>query len=121
MVKAGTVSPGLWQYDSVRRLPLGVFIYRNDALCRDDDSNALSTNDLREVSLIMDEPGALQLLGSESFRTGEWYRVVTFLNQCLKDRGLVFGLVRAGDEYSIRIYQGRADDPAVPVTDDTHR
>lgn len=51
-------------------------------------------------------PNGLQLLGSETFRPHQLYRVVTFLNQCLKDHGLVFGLSRVGQDYSLQVYQG---------------
>lgn len=57
-----------------------------------------------------DEPDQLQLLASETFGANELHRVVTFLNQCLKSRGLVFGLGKTGETYSIRIYTGPADE-----------
>lgn len=67
--------------------------------------------------MVTDE-GHLHLLGSETFQATELYRVVTFLNQCLKQRGLIFGLSRDGEVYSLRIYSGRceqASDPAKPT------
>lgn len=62
-----------------------------------------------------EDPNSLQLLGSETFRAPELYRVVTFLNRCLKRRGLIFGLSRVDDQYCIRIYQGRPDNPEEPA------
>ncbi|MGI6611366.1 MAG: DUF4264 family protein [Limnochordia bacterium] len=67
-----------------------------------------------------DEPDQLQLLASETFSANELHRVVTFLNQCLKSRGLVFGLGKAGSNYSIRIYTGPADSESHLVAEGLH-
>lgn len=43
------------------------------------------------------EPG-LELVGQVTVAlSGETYRLVTFLNQALKDQNLIFGLARAAD------------------------
>ncbi len=36
---------------------------------------------------------------------GEYYRLVTFLNQSLKDRGLIFGLTKQEERLSLKIYE----------------
>ena len=36
---------------------------------------------------------------------GEYYRLITFLNQTLKDRGLIFGLTKQDERLSVRIYE----------------
>jgi hypothetical protein len=46
----------------------------------------------------------LQVIGErlfDSFQPGE---VVTFLNQTLKNRGLIFGIRRVGDGYEFVVY-----------------
>lgn len=50
----------------------------------------------------------LEVIGSETFGLqGDVHRLVTFLNQCLKDRELVFGLTRVDDgRYRLTVYRG---------------
>lgn len=38
------------------------------------------------------------------------YQVVTFLNQSLKERGLIFGLRQFDDEWELTVYDGNAHD-----------
>jgi hypothetical protein len=70
----------------------------------------LKNNTMGALASMNDESQQLQLLASETFKEAELHRVVTFLNQSLKSRGLVFGLEKNGEDYSIRIYTGPADD-----------
>ncbi|MFS8544416.1 MAG: YpmA family protein [Limnochordales bacterium] len=53
-------------------------------------------------------PQQLQVIGSESLALqGDVHRLVTFLNQCLKDEGLIFGLTRVDDgRYRLTVYRG---------------
>lgn len=50
---------------------------------------------------------AVQLLGSQTLAvTGQVYQLVTFLNRCLRDRHLEFGLRRQSDgQYLLSVYQ----------------
>lgn len=50
----------------------------------------------------------LQVMASETLALqGDVHRLVTFLNQALKEHGFIFGLKRAGDdEYRLTIYRG---------------
>ncbi|HEX6971173.1 MAG TPA: DUF4264 family protein [Limnochordia bacterium] len=59
------------------------------------------------------QPMELRLLASETFRLeGDAHKVVTFLNQALKGRGLTFGLSKAGpDMLTLTIY---TEEPVVP-------
>lgn len=52
---------------------------------------------------------AIDLLGQATVAvTGETYRLVTFLNQTLKDRNLIFGLTRGSDGgATFSVYQVR--------------
>ena len=46
------------------------------------------------------------VLAQDSFALeGEYYRLVTFLNQTLKDRGLIFGLSKQDDRLALKIYE----------------
>ncbi|HEY8417224.1 MAG TPA: DUF4264 family protein [Limnochordales bacterium] len=49
----------------------------------------------------------LQVLASETLALqGEVHRLVTFLNQSLKEEGFIFGLTRVGDgRYRLSIYR----------------
>lgn len=45
-------------------------------------------------------------IASDTFdMSGDMYRLVTFLNQSLKDQGIIFGLSKSGPHYSISIYR----------------
>lgn len=46
----------------------------------------------------------LQLLGERLFEAFEPGQVVTFLNQTLKGRGLIFGVRRVRDGYELMVY-----------------
>ncbi|MFO7312031.1 MAG: DUF4264 family protein [Bacillota bacterium] len=50
----------------------------------------------------------LEVIGSETFALqGDVHRLVTFLNQCLKNRELIFGLTRVEDGvYRLTVYRG---------------
>lgn len=52
----------------------------------------------------------LDLIASGSFRiSGEAYKLVTFLNQALKDENLIFGLCKGeGGRLSLNIYRANA-------------
>lgn len=56
------------------------------------------------------QPIGLRLLASETLRLkGDCHKLVTFLNQALKGRGLVFGLSKAGpDALTLAIYAEEA-------------
>lgn len=60
---------------------------------------------------------ALPVLASGRFdATWPPWRLVTFLNRSLKDRGLVFGLSMAGGEAMVTIYDtGKADAAGAPA------
>ncbi len=46
------------------------------------------------------------VVAQDSFELeGEHYRLVTFLNQSLKDRGLIFGLTKQDERLSLKIYE----------------
>ncbi len=46
------------------------------------------------------------VLAQDNFELeGEYYRLVTFLNQTLKDRGLIFGLAKQEERLSLKIYE----------------
>lgn len=50
----------------------------------------------------------LQRLASDTFvLSGDVHRLITFLNQSLKDKGFIFGLTKAGEEYGVSIYVTR--------------
>jgi len=52
-----------------------------------------------------EEQKGLRVIGQEVLElSGEYGRMITFLNQILKDRGLVFGLSKSGDKLSLTIY-----------------
>ena len=50
----------------------------------------------------------LEVIGSETFALqGDVHRLVTFLNQCLKNKDLIFGLTRVEDGvYRLTVYRG---------------
>lgn len=48
----------------------------------------------------------IHLLGQETLQLeGDYHRLVTFLNQCLKDRDLIFGLTKRDESLVLRIYE----------------
>lgn len=50
----------------------------------------------------------IRLIGQDSFAIdGDVHRLVTFLNQTLKDRDLIFGLSKQDDRLCLRIYEVR--------------
>ncbi len=53
-----------------------------------------------------DLPQKLPLLGEMKFSsTGDVARLVTFLNQTLKQHGFIFGLSKEDDGYRLAVYQ----------------
>ena len=54
----------------------------------------------------------LQVLGERLFEAFEPGQVVTFLNQTLKTRGLIFGVRRVRDGYELTVYD--AENPRHP-------
>jgi hypothetical protein len=58
----------------------------------------------------------LKLLAQRLFDRFEPYQVVTFLNQTLKERGLIFGVRLIDGHYELAVYDARegADGPDVP-------
>lgn len=45
-------------------------------------------------------------IASDTFAiSGDFHRLVTFLNQSLKDEGFIFGLSKAGSQYNLSIYR----------------
>lgn len=50
--------------------------------------------------------GRLKLLGHRVFDKFEAYQIVTFLNQTLKERGLIFGVRMVDGHYELAIYDG---------------
>ncbi|MDA8204562.1 MAG: DUF4264 family protein [Thermaerobacter sp.] len=46
----------------------------------------------------------LTLLAQRRFEGFTPYQVVTFLNQSLKSRGLIFGLRQFGDDFELTVY-----------------
>lgn len=45
-------------------------------------------------------------IASDTFdMSGDLHRLITFLNQSLKDQGIIFGLSKSGAHYSISIYR----------------
>ncbi len=53
-----------------------------------------------------DSSPALPLLGEMAFSaSGDIARLVTFLNQTLKQHGFIFGLSKEGDGYRLAIYR----------------
>jgi hypothetical protein len=56
----------------------------------------------------------LKLLGKRLFARFEPYEVVTFLNQTLKERGLIFGVRLVDGHYELGVYDARerSDGPA---------
>ncbi len=48
----------------------------------------------------------LRVIGQEVLDiTGEYGKMITFFNQVLKDKGLIFGLSKSDDKYAITIYE----------------
>lgn len=62
------------------------------------------------------QPIGLRLLASETLRLkGDSHKLVTFLNQALKGRGLIFGLSKAGpDSLTLAIYAEEPVERAEP-------
>jgi len=53
----------------------------------------------------------IDIIGQESFKLeGDYHRLVTFLNQCLKDRNLIFGLSKKDSSLCLRIYEVTSPD-----------
>ncbi len=53
----------------------------------------------------------VQLLAQDSFDLeGDYYKLVTFLNQSLKHKNLIFGLSRQDERLSLRIYEVNGED-----------
>lgn len=52
----------------------------------------------------------LVALGQRRFNGFTPHEVVTFLNQILKGRGIVFGLRQLADEYEVTVYDTGAGD-----------
>lgn len=52
----------------------------------------------------------LMMLGQRRFSGFTAYQVVTFLNQTLKDRGLIFGLRQFGDDFELTVYDAESVD-----------
>ncbi len=50
----------------------------------------------------------LQVIGERLFDAFQPGEVVTFLNQTLKNRGLIFGIRRVGDGYVFVVYDADA-------------
>lgn len=52
------------------------------------------------------EEARIDVIGEGTFALdGDVHLLVTFLNKMLKDRGLIFGLTRSGEEYRVTIYE----------------
>lgn len=52
------------------------------------------------------EKTGLQVIAAQGFRLeGDVHKLVTFLNQVLKDRGLCFGLSKKESELQLTVYQ----------------
>jgi len=48
----------------------------------------------------------LMVLGQRRFTGFTAYQVVTFLNQILKEREIIFGLRQVGDDFELTVYDG---------------
>lgn len=56
------------------------------------------------------EPGGVPVLAARTFRLeGDVYKLVTFLNQALKGRGLAFGMSKHPEGVQLTIYTTEAD------------
>ncbi len=62
-------------------------------------------NEMKEFKIAADHD-KLMVLGQRRFTGFTGYQVVTFLNQILKERGLIFGLRQLEDDYELTIYDG---------------
>ncbi|NLV92861.1 MAG: DUF4264 family protein [Firmicutes bacterium] len=52
------------------------------------------------------EQDQLRVIGHEVLDiSGEYGKMITFFNQTLKDKGLIFGLSKSGDKFAITIYE----------------
>ncbi|HLS91816.1 MAG TPA: DUF4264 family protein [Limnochordia bacterium] len=52
------------------------------------------------------EKTGLKVIATQGFRLeGEVHKLVTFLNQALKERGLTFGLSKREEELQLTVYQ----------------
>lgn len=56
----------------------------------------------------------LKLLGKRLFDRFEAYQLVTFLNQTLKDKGIIFGVRLVDGHYEISVYDA-AEEPHGPI------
>lgn len=52
----------------------------------------------------------LLVLGQRRFTGFTAYQVVTFLNQVLKERGLIFGLRQVDEDFELTVYDGSTSD-----------
>ena len=52
----------------------------------------------------------LRVLGQRRFNGFTPYQVVTFLNQVLKERGLIFGLRQFEGEFELTVYDAESPD-----------
>ncbi len=58
----------------------------------------------------MREPSGVPILAARTFRLeGDVYKLVTFLNQALKGRGLAFGMSKHPEGVQLTIYSTQAD------------
>ncbi len=64
---------------------------------------------MKDLRLAADH-GHLVALGQRRFSGFTPYQVVTFLNQVLKDEGLVFGLRQFGEDFELTVYDGKRTD-----------
>jgi len=56
------------------------------------------------------EPSGVPILAARTFRLeGDVYKLVTFLNQALKGRGLAFGMSKHPEGVQLTIYSTQAD------------
>jgi hypothetical protein len=105
MVASWIVGCGRWGYDPVWRFTFGLALFRDDKVGISVEPTLSHGGGIA----LRGEHSSLQLIGSETFEADELHRVVTFLNQCLKGHGFVFGLAKQNGAYSLRVYQGRPD------------
>jgi hypothetical protein len=55
---------------------------------------------------VTSEKTGLKVIATQGFRLeGEVHKLVTFLNQALKERGLTFGLSKREEELQLTVYQ----------------
>lgn len=59
---------------------------------------------MKELSRVSADHDKLTVLGQRRFHGFVAYQVVTFLNQLLKDHGIIFGLRETGGEVELTVY-----------------